>query len=235
MKIGSRFAVLADLFIESRGRGPDERARVKLVNSGRAARMRSRTLKQLEALYAAEYSKLVKILVLLGATIEEAEDAVQKAMLDLAERFVTGKAPDFPAAYVRRAAINFFIKERQRERERLPRELQGGHLVIEAQLDDQLTAGEDGQYVEHLLECLTPTQRRVIELVMDGWSTPEIAETLGKSNENIRQQLKNGRDRLKLLPEMARLALRPLQSLSTLQQGLTSTVTAPEPRKEEVQ
>ena len=97
---------------------------VKLVNSGRAARMRSRTLKRLEAFYAAEYSKLVKILVLLGATIEEAEDAVQKAMLDLAERFVTGKAPDCPAAYVRRAAINFFIKERQRERQRLPRELQ---------------------------------------------------------------------------------------------------------------
>lgn len=43
------------------------------VNSGRAARMRSRTLKRLEAFYAAEYSKLAKILVLLGATIEEAE------------------------------------------------------------------------------------------------------------------------------------------------------------------
>ena len=84
-------------------------------------------------------------------------------------------------------------------------------------------------------ECLTPTQRRVIELVMDGWSTHEIAEKLGKSNENIRQQLKNGRDRLKLRPEIARLVLRPLQGLSTLQQGLTSTVTTPEPRKEEVQ
>lgn len=197
---------------------------MKLVNSGRAARMRSRTLKRLEAFYATEYSKLVKILVLLGATIEEAEDAVQKAMLDLAERFVTGKAPDCPAAYVRRAAINFFIKERKRERQRLPRELQGGHLVIEARFDDQLTAGEDEQYVEHLLGCLTPTQRRVIELVMDGWSTHEIAEKLGKSNDNIRQQLKNGRDRLKLRPEIARLARRSLQGLST-----------PEPRKEEVQ
>jgi RNA polymerase sigma factor (sigma-70 family) len=185
--------------------------------------MRSTTLKWLEAFYAAEYSKLVKILVLLDATIEEAEDAVQKAMLDLAERSVAGKTPDRPAAYVRRAAINFFIKERQRERQRLPRELRGGHLVIEAQLDDQLTAGEDEQYVEHLLEGLTPTQRRVIELVMDGWSTREIAKKLGKRNGNIRQQRKKSRDRLKLRPEIARLALRPLQGLGT------------EPRKEEVQ
>jgi RNA polymerase sigma factor (sigma-70 family) len=194
--------------------------------------MRSRTLKRLKAFYAAEYSKLVKILVLLGATIEEAEDAAQKAMLDLAERSVTGKAPACPAAYVRRAAINFFIKERQRERERLPRELRGGHLVIEAQLDDQLTADEDEQYVEHLLECLTPTQRTVIKLVMDGWSTCEIAEKLGKSNENIRQQLKNGRDRLKLRPEIARRALRPLPGLSTIQRGIRPTVITPEPRKE---
>lgn len=148
---------------------------------------------------------------------------------------MTGKAPDCPAAYVRRAAINFFIKERQRERERMPRELQGGHLVTEAQLDDQLTAGEDEQYVEHLLECLTPTQRRVMELVMDGLSAHEIAEKLGKSNENIRQQLKNGRDRLKQHPEIARLALRLFQGLSTVQQGVRSTVTTPEPRKEEVQ
>ena len=93
---------------------------MKQVNSGRAARMPSRTLKRLKAFYAAEYSKLVKILVLLGATIEEAEDAVQKAMLDLAERSVAGKAPAYPATYVRRAAINFFIKERQRERHACP-------------------------------------------------------------------------------------------------------------------
>jgi RNA polymerase sigma factor (sigma-70 family) len=205
------------------------------VNKSMAASVRSRTLKRLKAFYNAEYSKLVKILVLLGATIEEAEDAVQKAMLDFAERSMTGKAPAHPTAYVRRAAINFFIKERQRERERLPRELRGGHLVIEGHFDDRLTAGEDEQYVERLLECLTPTQRRVIELVMDGLSAHEIAEELGKSNENIRQQLKNGRDRLKQHPEIARLALRLFQGLSTVQQGVRSTVTTPEPRKEEVQ
>jgi RNA polymerase sigma factor (sigma-70 family) len=209
-------------------RGADERRR-------EAVTVRPMTLEQLEAFYTAEYLKLVKLLVVFDATIEEAEDAVQKAMADFTRRFKTAKAPDHPAAYVQRAAVRFFIKERQRDRERLPRELQGGHLVIEAHLDDRLTAWEDEQYIERLLECLTSTQRKVIELVMDGLSTHEIAEELGKSDENIRQHLKNGRDRLKLHPEIAPLAPRQLQDQSPAPQGVRSTVTTPELGKEEVQ
>jgi RNA polymerase sigma factor (sigma-70 family) len=190
------------------------------------------TLEQLEAFYAIEYPKLVKILVLLDATIEEAEDAAQKAMTDFAKRSKTAGAPDHPASYVRRAAVRFFIKERQRERERPQREVRGG-LIIEAHLDGRLTTLEDEQYIEHLLRCLTSTQRQVIRLVMDGLSTREIAEELGKTDETIRQHLKNGRDRLKLRPEIAPLA--PRQGQGPTQQGVRSTVTTPEPRKEEVQ
>lgn len=193
------------------------------------------TLEQLEAFYTAEYPKLVKILVLLDATVEEAEDAAQKAMADFTARFRTEKAPARPAAYVHRAAINFFIKERQRERERLPRELRGGHLVIEAHLDDRLTVGEGEQYIEALLECLTPAQREVIKLVMDGWSTREIAGKLGKRAENVRQHLKNGRDLLRLHPGIASLAPRKLPGEEPAPQGARSKMTGPGPRKEEVQ
>jgi RNA polymerase sigma factor (sigma-70 family) len=177
---------------------------------GEAASVYPMTLERLEAFYTTEYPKLVKTLVLFGATVDEAEDAAQKAMADFTKRSRTRQAPARPAAYVQRAAINYFIKERQRDRERLPRELRGGHLVIEAHFDDRLTAGEDGQYVERLLECLTPTQRKVIKLVMDGWSTREIAEELGKSAENVRQHLKNGRDLLRLHPEIIALAPKKL-------------------------
>lgn len=205
------------------------------VNESRAATVPPMTLEQLEAFYAAHYPLLVKILVLWGATIEEAEDAVQKAMADFTWRSRTAKPPDHPAPYVQRAAIRYFIKERQRERKRLPRELRGGHLAIEADHDDRLTHFEDNQYIEYLLECLTLTQRSVIKLVMDGLSTHEIAQNLGKNDENIRQHLKNGRDRLKLHPEIAPYAPGHPQGLSTAQQGVRSTATTPEPRKEEVQ
>jgi RNA polymerase sigma factor (sigma-70 family) len=188
---------------------------------------------QLEAFYTAEYKKQVKILVLLDATTEEAEDAVQKAMTDFAKRSQTAQAPDHPASYVQRAAFRFFVKERQRERERLRREIRGGHLVLEEHRDDRLTTMEDEQYIERLLGCLTSTQRQVIRLVMDGLSTREIAEELGKSDETIRQHLKNGRDRLKLHPEIAPLASR--HDPGPMRQRAISTVSAPEPTKEEVQ
>ncbi len=190
------------------------------------------THEQLEAFYTTEYPRLVKILALLGATIEEAEDAAQKAMADFARRSKTAGAPDHPASYVRRAAVRFFTKERQHDRERRLREARGSHPVLKAHLDDRLTVLEDEQYIEYLLGCLTSTQRKVIRLVMDGLSTPEIAQKLAKSSDNVRQHLKNGRDRLKLHPEITPLI--PGQRQRPGQHGTGPTVIAPEPRKEEV-
>ena len=199
------------------------------------ASVRPGNLVQLEAFYEAEYSKLVKILVVFDATVEDAEDAAQKAMGALARRCKAGTAPARnPAAWVRRAAIRFFIKERQRDRGRLPREIKGGHLVLDASTDTDLTAWEDEQRVEHLLACLTPAQRDVLRRVMDGASTREIAEELGKRDENIRQHLKNSRDRLKAHPEIAPLVPRD-QAQHRAQQGVTPRAVMPEPRKEEVQ
>jgi DNA-binding CsgD family transcriptional regulator len=107
------------------------------------------------------------------------------------------------------------------------------HLVIEAHLDDRLAAGEDEQYVERLLECLTPRQRKVIKLVMDGWSTREIAEELGKSAENVRQHLKNGRDLLRLRPEIIALApKKPPEQSPAAHGGVRSTIKKPRRRKE---
>jgi len=54
---------------------------VERMNKGPAVAAPLSKLEQLEAFYTAEYLKQVKILVLLEATIEEAEDAVQKAMV----------------------------------------------------------------------------------------------------------------------------------------------------------
>ena len=84
------------------------------MNKGAAAAMRPMTRVQLRAFYTTEYPKLIKILMFLDATIEEAEDAAQKAMADFVRRSRTMEAPDHPVTYVQLAAIRFFIKERQR-------------------------------------------------------------------------------------------------------------------------
>ena len=170
------------------------------------------TIGEFETFYRAEYPVLVKFLVFLGASVEEAKDATQKAMADLYRRLHADKGTIVrPAPWVRRAAHRYFVKERQRERGRLTREIAGGHLTLEAYADHGLTALEDEQYIEQLLSVLTPTQKVVVRLVLDGMPTREIAITLGKHEDNIRQQLKSGRDRLKLHPEIASLAERRIQ------------------------
>jgi len=60
---------------------------------------------QLEVFYAAEYPKLVKLLMLLfGASMEEAEDAAQKAMMDFAQRCGSAGRPSLGARSLRRHA-----------------------------------------------------------------------------------------------------------------------------------
>jgi RNA polymerase sigma factor (sigma-70 family) len=184
-------------------------------------------LSQLEGFYKAEYPKLVKILRILGATQDEAEDAVQKAMADFAKRLKANQPPiSRPAAYVRRAAIRFLVKQCQRDRDRRPREIRGGHLTPSAYLDEGLTAWEDEQYVEQVLASLTPIQREVIKRVMDGACTREIARELGKSDENIRQHLKNSRERLKVHPEVAPRARLRLRVRNRASEGSGSAVAS---------
>ncbi len=166
--------------------------------------------------------------------MEEAQDATQEAMKDFFRRSRVGQAFSNPAAYVRRAAIRFFIKARQRDRERQPREIEGGHLTLPAYLDDELTACEDELWVEHVLDSLTPAQRDVFKLVMDGMSTHAIGKQLGKSEATIRQHLKNGRDRLLDHPEIAPRAPRELLARNPAQGRVKSAATSA-PRKEEVQ
>lgn len=206
------------------------------MTKGAAATMRPMTLEQFRDFYAIEYPKLIKILVLaLDATIDEAEAAAQEAMTDLAQRVKKGQSPDRnPVGYVRTAAVRCFVRGRQRDRQRRERELKGYRLVPEEQLDQQLTTWEDDQYIGHLLECLTVTQRDVIKRVMDGMSTREIAEELGKTEVTIRQHLKNSRDTLKRHPEIAPLAPKRSPGLGPAQE-VRSTAATPTPRKEEVQ
>jgi RNA polymerase sigma factor (sigma-70 family) len=174
------------------------------------------TIADFEAFYKAEFPILIKFLMFFDASKVEAEDAAQKAMTDLYRRLITGRdAIVSPASWARRAAHRYFVKERQRDRDRLPREIKGGYAAPEAYADDGLTSLEDEGQIECLLASLTPTQREVLRRVLNGMSTREISEDLDKREENIRQQLKNGRDRLQQHPEIAPLAHRKLRDISS--------------------
>jgi len=159
---------------------------------------------EFEAFYKGQFPMLARFLVYLGASVDEADDAAQKAMIDLYRRLKIGADTVVsPAAWVRRASYRYFVKERQRERSRLPHEIKSGQPWVLACADEDLTSWEDDQYIDQILGGLTPGQRAVVTLILDGMSIREISERLGKQEANVRQQLKNGRDRLKLHPEIA--------------------------------
>jgi RNA polymerase sigma factor (sigma-70 family) len=195
-----------------------------------AATTRPMTPQEFEDFFKEEYPKLVKVLRVRGATFEEAEEAAQAAMeyFHRKGRLVAR----IPAAYVLTAAFRFFVKER--ERERLTCELPARHPTSEGCHDDGLITLEQTEEVERLLGGLTPAQRKVFKLVMDGMTTREIAEQLGKTHPNIRQLLKQGRDRLKQSPDLATVAPTAAQD-SCAERKQRSTAATPEPRKEEVQ
>jgi RNA polymerase sigma factor (sigma-70 family) len=199
------------------------------MNQGGAAAAPARhvTPGELEALFTSEYRKLVKLLTILGATIEEAEDAVQNAFADLAKPPSPARPPiRSPAAWVRTAAIRFFIKKRQRERVGRQREIDGHLPLGESVADDELTAHEDEQWVEHVLQTLTPAQRDVFRLVMEGAPTREIAEILSKKVATIRQHEKNARDCLRKHPEIVVRALRAPQARAPAATETQSEATA---------
>jgi RNA polymerase sigma factor (sigma-70 family) len=167
------------------------------------------TIAKFEAFYKAEWPILVKFLRVIRASETEAEDAAQKAMFDLARRVIKGSAPVAnPKAWARRAAYHYFINERQHERDRMTREIKGGHLAPGIYDDHELSAVEDASFVEELLQSLTQAQREVLTRVLAGMSTREIAEDLGKREENIRQHFKNAKDQLKRHLEVSSIALQ---------------------------
>lgn len=154
------------------------------------------------AIYEANFSILVKILKVMGASPEEAEDAAQDAMTDLFQRLKAGgEPPRTPDGWVLTAAKRFFLKRRKRDQVRWMREIKGfpPHVWDDA----EMTALEEQQWAEQVLSRLTPAQRKVIRLVIAGTSTSEIAEMLGMTNGNVRQHLMHGRGRLNANPEIA--------------------------------
>ncbi|WUI00925.1 sigma-70 family RNA polymerase sigma factor [Spirillospora sp. NBC_00431] len=159
--------------------------------------------------YRTEMRRLTKIAMAAGATVQEAEDAMQAALTDLVRRVRAGQTIHSPRAYTRRAVLNYFINAAERDRKHRRRLIDAGYSHPEELDDPGLTVWEDKQFVTELLAELPPTQRQVLEHVMDGLTTSEISDLLGKKPATIRQNLKLARDRLR--PALEHLRNRPVQ------------------------
>ncbi|WP_171064361.1 RNA polymerase sigma factor [Actinomadura soli] len=164
--------------------------------------------------YRDHYRSLIALAMALGATWEEAEDAVGKTMLEVLRRWVEIR---FPLAYASRAVKSNFIKQRQHQREEVPRAIKGGHERPEAQPDALMCEWEDNQWVEQIVGTLPPAQRDVARLILiNGMSTAEAADELEKSQDAVRQNLRLAKARLrKLLKDQQRLELEMERRVQT--------------------
>lgn len=154
-------------------------------------------LRGFEAFYRKYYKSLLRYVMYGGATLHEAEDAVMETMSEILRRW---EEIAYPPAYARKAVIHNFIKSKTRNEDRNLSCVDGESSEVgldSAVFDPALNKWEDRQWVDHLLESLTPAQRDVMKLFIEDFAPAEIAKLLGKKPDAIRQNLKLARMRLR--------------------------------------
>lgn len=133
------------------------------------------------------------------ATRHDAEDATMKAIGEMLRAVEPGR---YSLAYVRKAAINNFIKEKTRYRDRVllrlddPNHDQG----VEGVEDHRLSECEGKPWLEDAISKLPPRQREVMECFCAGLSTKEIARKLGMSDDAVRRNRSDACTSLRKLP-----------------------------------
>jgi RNA polymerase sigma-70 factor (ECF subfamily) len=145
----------------------------------------------------------------LGATMQEAEDAVQTTMSELLRRW---EAIGNRFGYARRAVISNYLKEKTRGLKRIrDHQIELGDVTPEVDDGRAMTAWEDEQWVLQILESLPPAQREVMAFVVDEFKPIEIAELLGKTPEAIRRNLHATRQRLRRTLQQEWMTDKPSQ------------------------
>ena len=131
----------------------------------------------------------------LGATMDDAHDAVQAAVADMLEKDTWSRLTRNPKAWVRKAVRHAYYDQQEsssvhsRDREPAP-------AVWERRVAAR-TSGRTGMGGAAYSARCQATQREVFELVLAELDTREIADLLGKNPATIRQNLAHARKRLR--------------------------------------
>lgn len=131
------------------------------------------------------------LLLAMGASRADAEDATQEAML-LAWQHWESIAE--PTSWVRTVAVRAFWRQLRTRRQTVPLDEAVGEPADDA---DLRIFAEEQQQVLRLLRVLPPEQRTSIALFYDGMSCEEIADLLGKPSGTVRSNLRHARKTLK--------------------------------------
>lgn len=148
-------------------------------------------------MYRDAFRDLTRSAMLIGATLEEAQDVAQAALIDLLDRAIRGMVFHHPYAYARTAMWRYFVSQRERDRKQFQNLIRRGYASPEAFDDPNMTILEESEVLNSLLADLPPAQYAVMRLALDGLSIAEIAQDLGKSSETVRKNLQLARTKLR--------------------------------------
>jgi RNA polymerase sigma factor (sigma-70 family) len=167
---------------------------VRATGSPQAAASRLSELEEQAQFFRRNYKILCKAARVVGATGDQAEEAVSDAMKEVLRRW---PELDDPLSYARRAVFTNFIKQKKRDGDRVLRTIAGGYVTPDGANDAGLLIWEDRQWVHQMLASLPPAQREVMACVVDGLEPHEIGELLGKTAVTVRKNLQLAREKLK--------------------------------------
>jgi RNA polymerase sigma factor (sigma-70 family) len=138
------------------------------------------------------FSRTVVLLIAMGASRADAEDATQEAMILAWQQWETIREP---AAWVRTVAVRAFRRQAGRqEKQAVTLDTSSAEPVDDHELS---IFAEEQQQILRLLRGLPPGQRAVAALFYDGLTYEEIAELTGKSPATVRSHLRHARKALK--------------------------------------
>ncbi|MDC2960441.1 sigma-70 family RNA polymerase sigma factor [Streptomyces gilvifuscus] len=158
--------------------------------------------------FRSEFNHLMRHVILLGATPEEAKDAAQSALIDLLQNWYTVQAP---RPWCRKAAARHFLRSDIRE-SRADRSARSDFLARHGSDDSYSLCStlEEWEFIIHFVEnYLSGIQRQVMAWTIDGFEPQEIAKQLGKAPATVRSNLRHARKKLAAAlreeyPELAR-------------------------------
>ncbi|MEV4036952.1 sigma-70 family RNA polymerase sigma factor [Streptomyces umbrinus] len=142
------------------------------------------------AYYRRNLGKVIRHLMHQGAEPHEAAEAAQAAFV---EAYATWQQIKCPGAWLRRVAFRFLLRQSLRE-------VLSGELPDAASPDCPVRNVEIHEEEARVLAALSElpiTQRRVMAWRLDKYSTKEIAEELGVTQEAVRKNLERARKQLK--------------------------------------
>ncbi len=132
-----------------------------------------------EALFTAEYARVVRIASRVLADPHEAEDVAQEVFIDF-HRLHSATA-DYAPAWLHRAAAHASLNRLRGARRRQKREVAQAVEEGEKSLDPQAQAelSEDRRRLRHALSRLAPKPAAVLVLRASGLSYAEVAKAMG--------------------------------------------------------